>query len=279
MRKLLSGNRGRDNESAPSSPPFHAGWSHDCGYRPEAEPTSDPRVADLVRAGKVRFGTFPPQYTQDSASGELRGPFIEMMRALAAHMGLSAQLIELPTPSKLVECLENGTCDVGSLGFDPARADQVGGFTPPFMQFEFTYLVPVETFASNVVDIDQPGNRIAVVRNHASTLVLSRLTRHAEHIISETPDAAFDLLQSRHVHAWASARPALLEYSAKLSGSRVLPDNYGANFPAMVVPKGQDARLSYISEFIEHAKASGVVQRLIDRVGELGYRAAVPGQH
>jgi polar amino acid transport system substrate-binding protein len=46
----------------------------------------------------------------------------------------------------------------------------------------------------------------------------------------------------------------------------------------MVVPKGQDARLSYISEFIEQAKASGVVQRVIDRVGELGYRAAVPGQ-
>jgi polar amino acid transport system substrate-binding protein len=242
------------------------------------EPTSDTRVADLVRAGKVRFGAFPPQYTKDSATGELKGPFIEMMRALAAHMGLSAQLIELPTPSKLVECLENGTCDVGSLGFDPARADQVGGFTPPFIEFEFTYLVPIGTSASNVVDIDQPGNRIAVVRNHASTLALSRITRHAKHIISETPDAAFDLLRSRHVHAWASARPALLDYSAKLPGSRVLQDNYGANFPAMVVPKGQEARLAYISEFIEQAKASGVVQRLIDRVGELGYGVAVPGQ-
>jgi polar amino acid transport system substrate-binding protein len=46
----------------------------------------------------------------------------------------------------------------------------------------------------------------------------------------------------------------------------------------MVVPKGQDARLAYISEFIEQAKASGVVQRVIDHVGELGYRVAVPGQ-
>lgn len=278
MRKFLSGNRGRDNESGQRSWSVHAGWSRDWSYRRGAEPTSDPRVADLVRAGKVRFGTFPPQYIKDSASGELKGPLVEMMRALAAHMGLPAELIELPTPSRLVECLQSGTCDIGSLGFDPARADQVGGFTPPFMQVEFTYLVPVGASASNVVDIDQPGNRVAVVRNHASALALSRITRHAEHIISETPDAAFDLLRSRRVHAWASARPALLDYCAKLSGSRVLPDNYGANFPAMVVPKGQDAWLAYISEFIEQAKASGIVQRAIDRVGEPGYRVAVPGQ-
>jgi hypothetical protein len=38
-----------------------------------AQQTSDPRVADLVAAGQVRFGTFPPQYTKNAATGELRG--------------------------------------------------------------------------------------------------------------------------------------------------------------------------------------------------------------
>jgi polar amino acid transport system substrate-binding protein len=240
-----------------------------------AEPASDPRVADLVRAGKVRFGIFSPQYTRDSASGELKGPIVEMMRALAAHIGLPAELIDVPTPSRLVECLQNGLCDIGSLGFDPARADLVGGFTPPFMQVEFTYLVPSGSSASHVADIDQPGIRVAVVHDHASTLALNRLVRHAEQIITETPGSAFDLLRSGHVHAWASARPALVDYSAKLSGSRVLEDSYGVNFPAMVVAKGQDARLAYLSEFIAQAKASDVVQRAIDRVAEPRYRVAI----
>jgi polar amino acid transport system substrate-binding protein len=96
----------------------------------DAQQTSDPRIADLVAAGKVRFGTFPPQYTKDSATGELKGPWVEVMRALGAYMGLSVVFIEVPTPIKLIECLSAGACDVGSFGFDPTRANQVGGFTP-----------------------------------------------------------------------------------------------------------------------------------------------------
>jgi polar amino acid transport system substrate-binding protein len=239
-----------------------------------AQPSSDARVADLVQAGKVRFGTFPPQYTKDAATGELKGPWVEVMRALGAHMGLSVVLTEVPTPSKLVECLDRGACDVGSLGFDPTRADQVGGFTPPFMQVEYTFLVAAGSALRSFADVDRPQARIAVVRNHASTLALGRIVKQAEQVTAETPDAAFDLLRSGRVDAWASVRPALLDYSAELPGSRVLEDSYGANFPALVVPKGKAERLAYISEFVEAAKASGLVQRAIDRAGQAGYRVA-----
>jgi hypothetical protein len=45
-----------------------------------------------------------------------------------------------------------------------------------------------------------------------------------------------------------------------------------------VVPKGQTARLAYISDFVEQARASGVVQRAIDRSGQGGFRAAEPAK-
>ena len=239
---------------------------------------SDPRIADLIQAGKVRFGTFPPQYSKDPTTGELKGPWVEVMRALGQHMGLSVALTEVPTPSKLVECLDTGSCDIGSLGFDPTRADQVGGFTPPFMQVEYTLLLPAGFALRSVADMDRPEIRIAVVRNHASTLALGRIAKRAELVTAETPDAAFNLLRSGRADAWASVRPALLDYSAELAGSRVLEDSYGANFPALVVPKGRTERLAYISEFVETAKASGLVQRAIDRAGQPGYRVAAPAQ-
>lgn len=242
----------------------------------DAQQTSDPRIADLVEAGRVRFGMFPPQYMKDPATGELKGPFVEVMRELGAHMGLPVVFKEVATPAELIECLKAGQCDVGSLGFDPTRADQVGGFTPPFMQVDYTYLVPAGSAIHTMADADRPGVRIAVVSDHASTLTLRRIVKNAELISVNTPDAAFALVQSGRADAYATIRPALLDYSTRLSGSHVLKDSFGANSPALVVPKGRGERLAYLSEFVETAKASGLIKRSIDRAGQPGYRVAPP---
>jgi polar amino acid transport system substrate-binding protein len=234
----------------------------------------DSRVADLVRAGKIRVGLFPPQYIKDPITGELCGVFVEIVRALGARIGAEVVLVEQPTPRQVVDCLNGGACDIASLGFDPSRVAQVGGFSPPLLQVDYTYLVPARSSICSAVDADHPGVRIAVVRDHASTLALRRILREAEEMEAETVDAAFDLLRAGHVDAWASVRPALLDYSGRLSGSRVLADSYGTNLPALVVAKGQTARLAYLSEFIEEAKASGLVQRAIERAGHAGYQVA-----
>jgi polar amino acid transport system substrate-binding protein len=233
----------------------------------------DPRVDDLVRAGRVRVALFPPQYTKD-ATGTLKGPWVEIARALADCIGARLVVVELSNPDQLGACLATGACDVGAMGFDPTRAPQVGGFSPPFMQVDYTCLVPASSPIRGFADVDRPGIRIAVVRNHASTLALGRMLKQAEQLGTDTPDAAFALLRSGCVDAWASIRPALLEYSIALPGSWLLDDSYGANLPALVVPKGQAARLAYISEFIAEAKASGLARRAIERAGQTGFRVA-----
>ena len=75
----------------------------------------------------------------------------------------------------------------------------------------------------------------------------------------------------------ASVRTGLLEYSTQLSGSRVLEDRYGERLLALAVPKGKSEWLAYVSEFIEEAKASGLVQRAIDKAGARGLQVALPG--
>jgi len=236
-------------------------------------PSSDPRVADLVRAGRLRAALFLPQYRRD-ANGEFCGVWVEVVRALGRHIGLSVEILALSTPAEMLACLADGGCDVASLGFDPARANQVGGFSPPFIQVSYTYLVPPGSAIGSTVDVDHPGVRIAAVCDHASTLALTRIIKHAEFIIIDTPDQAFEALRCGGADAWATILPTALAYAVRLSGARVLDGSYGVNRPALVVPKGQTARLAYISEFVEHAKTSGLVQRAIDRAGETGYRVA-----
>jgi polar amino acid transport system substrate-binding protein len=241
---------------------------------------TDPRVADLVQAGQIRAALFLPQYTKDPVTGELLGLgmgflALEIARAIAARLGVEVLVIEQPTPPKAVECLKASACDVAFLGIEPSRAAEVD-FSPPFVQFDYTYLLPAGSAIHSVADADRPGARIVVVRNHASSLALSRMVKHAKLLGAELPDTAFDVLRAGNADAFAAPREQLLDYCIKLPGSRVLEDSYGVNLVAIAVPKGQAGRLAYISEFIEEAKASGLIARAIERGGLRGFQVA-PG--
>jgi hypothetical protein len=66
-----------------------------------AQQARDPRIADLVRAGKIRGALFLPQYTADPATGEVQGAaggivMIALARALAARVGLELVNDERP---------------------------------------------------------------------------------------------------------------------------------------------------------------------------------------
>ena len=236
--------------------------------------SEDPRVADLVHAGKIRVGLFPPQYVKDAATGALKGICVDIVRALASRIGVELVLVEKRTPAEVVAALTSAVCDIASLGFDPSRAAWVGGFSPPFMRVDYTLMLPAGSPIRALADADRRGVRIAAVRDHASTLALGRIVRHAEQVSVDTPDDAFELLRGGRVDAWASVRSVLLDYCRRLPGARVLEDHFGANLPALVVAKGHEARLAYLSEFIEYAKASGLVQQAIERSGQIGYELA-----
>jgi len=241
-----------------------------------AQPAPDPRVADLVRAGKLRFGIFLPQYVKDPATGELKSAWVEVARALADRIGVELVLLEHPTPPKAVECLKAGACDAIFLPRDD-RAAAVADFSAPYMQFEYTLLVPSGSPIRRVADADRNGVRIAAVRNHASTNALIPLLKQAQLVYADTPDPTFTLLRDGQAEVMASVRGTLLGYSAQLPGSRVLEDHYGANINRIVIAKGNPGRLGYINEFVEQAKATGLVQRAIDRAGPPGLTVAPAG--
>jgi polar amino acid transport system substrate-binding protein len=242
--------------------------------------TDDPRIADLVLAGEIRVALFLPQYADDPLTGELRGfgtgiAGMAIAQALAAQIGIEARPIRYPTPSKAVEGLKVGACDLAFLGIEASRAAEID-FSPAVFQFDYSYLVPAGSTIRSVADADRSGVRIAVVRNHASALALSRIVQHAELIGSEVPDAAFDLLRQGDTDALAAPRDVLLDFSTKLPGSRVLEDRYEVNRVGVAIRKGQVGRLAYISAFVEAAKASGMIERAIERGGLRGFRVESP---
>lgn len=248
-----------------------------CGA--EAQQASDPRIADLVSAGKLRAGVgvvAPHWAVKDSGTGQLRGVAVEIARALAARMGIELNLVEYPSPPAVLNGVNANAWDVGFLASDPSRAAVVD-FSPPYLQIDATYLVPAVSSISSVAEIDKPGVRIVVTAKSVEEIVLRRTLKTADLRAVDTIPAGFELVRIGNADALAAPRPALLPLSARLPGSRVLDGRFHTAFGAIAVPKGQAGRLSYITEFVEEARASGLVQQAIERGGARGVQVAPPG--
>ena len=240
-----------------------------------AQQAPDSRVTDLVRVGTLRVALFAAQYTQNPATGEIRGDvhIVETARALAARLGVELVLVGYPSPLGAVEGLKDGLSDVAFLGVQPSWAAAVD-FSAPVFELDYTFLIPSGSSIRSAADADQPGVRIAVVRNHASTLALSRVLKHATLVYGDTPDLTFELLRTGHADSMASTANGLYSYSARLLGSRVLQDRYGFAQMGLAVKKGRAEWLAYINEAMEAAKESGLIQRAIERGTIRGMHAA-----
>lgn len=247
---------------------------------PSSESLIDPRVGDWVQAGTIRAALFLPQYAEDPATHEIHGIGtgflgIEIARALAAQLGIRAQITGHPTPADVVARLKTGGCDLAFMGIEPSRVAQLD-FSPAVFQFEFSYLVPDGSSIQTIADADRPGIRIAFVRHHAAAVTLQRVVTAATLLDNALPEDAFAMLRSGEADAMAFPRPVLLDFCAQLPGSRVLAEAYGVNRVGIALQKGNAPRLAFVRDFVEHAKASGLIRRMIEK-GDLGdYQVAPP---
>jgi polar amino acid transport system substrate-binding protein len=239
-------------------------------------PPADPRVAALAAAGAIRLALFLPQYAENAAG--IRGIgtgfiAIEIVEALAARLGIMARVVKYPSPKDAVAGLQNGACDVAFLGIEPSRLAVVD-FSPALFQFDYSLLVPVGSTIGSLEDADRAGRCIGLVDGHASALALRRIVKQVELIGVELPESAFDLLRDQKVDALAFPRDQLIAFARRLPGTRVLAKGYGVNRVGIAVAKGSTGLLSYLSDFAEEAKTTGLVQRVIERGSLDGFDVA-----
>jgi polar amino acid transport system substrate-binding protein len=110
----------------------------------------------------------------------------------------------------------------------------------------------------------------ARVAGDGSDLRLTKMLKHGELVRAESVAAIVEMVRSSQVDAYAGPRVVLLKLSEQAPGSRVLDDGFGDIDYVTMVPKGKAGRIAYVSDFMEEAKSSGLVQRTIDQYGLKG---------
>ena len=130
---------------------------------------------------------------------------------------------------------------------------------------------------ASVADANAKGVGIGGVANTATFRAATKATPNATHVEFAKVDAAAAAMLEGHIAAIALSRESLGGLVKKIPGARILDDAFLNSSTAVCVPKGRPAALAYVSEFIEEAKASGLVRRALDEVGLTASQIAPAG--
>ena len=200
----------------------------------------------------------------------------DMARELARRLGVDIELEAYRSPGDLADDAIRDAWDVGNIGAEPARAETIA-FTAAYCEIECTYLVPPGSPITVVDEVDQPGRRVASAPRAAYDLWLERNLRHAELVRSSDLGGSFDRFVDDGLDALAGLRPALLQDTLRLPGSRVLDGKFSSVQQAMGTPRGRDGTgFAYLRAFVEEMKASGFVAERIAAHGVVGLSVAPP---
>ena len=231
---------------------------------------------DLAPTGTLRVGINygnPVLATKDPNSGRLSGVAVDLARELGRRTDLPLELVGFESAGKMVEGLKAAAWDVAFLAVDPGREQEIS-FTAPYIEIEGAYLVPPGSALRAIADVDHENVRVGVSSKSAYDLFLSRNLKHAELVRESSPEAAFELIVAGKVDALGGVKQHLVARMEKLPGSRVLEGRFMAIQQALGIPNAREAGLSSLREFIEDAKASGLVARAIEKAGVQGVSIA-----
>jgi polar amino acid transport system substrate-binding protein len=231
---------------------------------------------DLAPTGTLRVGINygnPVLATRDPSSGQLGGLAVDLARELGRRTDLPVELVGFESAGKMVEGLQAAAWDVAFLAVDPGREEEIS-FTAPYIEIEGTYLVPPRSALGATADVDHENVRVGVSSKSAYDLFLTRNLKRAQLVRAPSPESAFDLIVAGKVDALGGVRQHLMAHTAKLPGSRVLEGRFMAIQQALGIPKARQVGLSYLREFIEEVKASGLVARALEKAGVQGVSIA-----
>ena len=221
-------------------------------------------ITEMAPTGKLRVALNMSNFllTARDAAGAPIGVAPDLGRELAWRLGVEAVMVPYTGPGLLADDTGKNLWDVGFLGAEPQRANEID-FTPAYVEIEATYLVPPGSNLQTPAQVDAKGLRIAVPERSAYELWLTRNIKNAELVRTKGGDAAFALFRDSKMDALAGLRPALNAFHAQYPGSRILDGNFTAVQQAAGTPKGRPNGFQYLREFIEDIKASGLVAQAI----------------
>lgn len=236
--------------------------------------------SDLAPTGKLRAGINYANAivaTRNPVTGELRGVSVDLVREVARRINVPLELVGFDSSGKLADAMNAGALDIGGIagGAGTGREGSMD-FTAGYLQIETTYLVAPGSPIRTIAEVDREDVRVGVADKSAFRPFLARNLKNARLLTGPGNPTAFELLRTGQVDVLAGLRHQLLEVRDKLPGSRVLEGRFLVVEQTLAIPKGREAGIRYLREFIEEAKASGFIAQSLAKSGNANVPVSPP---
>ncbi|HEU5019064.1 MAG TPA: transporter substrate-binding domain-containing protein [Pseudolabrys sp.] len=205
-----------------------------------------------------------------------RGVAVTLGQALAKKMGVDVELLPHKASGEIQNSAADNKWDVAFLPVDAERKKFVD-FGNAYHLLQSTFLVSPKSSIRSIKDADAKGIGIGGVANTATFRAAIKTTPNATHIEFDGVGAAVRAIIEGHIEAIALSRESLAGLVGKIPGAHILDDAFLNSSTAVCVPKSRPAALAYVSEFIEEAKASGLVRKALDEMGLTASQVAPAG--
>ena len=213
--------------------------------------------------------------TGATPSGDPVGVAPDMAAAIAERLGVPLQLVPFASPGEMADAVDENEWDIALIGAEPQRAETIE-FSPPYAEIESTYLVPDGSPIQSIAEVDRPGSRLVASRRSAYGLWLERNIKQATLVPADSPAEATRRFVDEQLDALAGLRPALLDEAMNLPHTRVLPGQFASVQQAVGTRRANEAGAAFLREFVEEAKSSGLVARLVAKHGVTGRLSVAP---
>jgi polar amino acid transport system substrate-binding protein len=238
-----------------------------------AAAAADPETArkELASTGRLRVGiASAPKPTAFfvvvDAGGKPHGVTAELGNELARTLGVRSEFLITDNSGEITDALEKGLIDVAFLPVDEERRKRVD-FGPMYVLFESTCLVLGGSGFRTVADLDRPGVRVGGEADTTTLRAAARALRSATIVAVPSVGEGIAMLRSGQIEAFALGREGLVPYQAEIPGSRILDGYFHRTGVAIAVQKNHKAALAHARAFLEDAKASGLIRRVLDQTG------------
>jgi len=231
----------------------------------------------LAPTGKLRVGVYfgsPTSLVHDARTNENHGLSFDLGKELAKRLNVPFAQIQYQRISDVLEGMKAGDVDFTISNSTPARAAVVT-FSKTVLTIELGYLVAATSPITSIADVQRPGIRIGVTQGSTSQGTVPKLLPNAIVVPAQSYKHGIDMLERGEIDTYATNKPTLFEMSDQMKGARVLDGRWGEEHLAIAIPKGREAALDDVNRFVEDARTSGLLARI---VAEAGLRGALKAQ-